>query len=217
MSAMLRRLALISSCLALVLPAMMVNSGNSLADGAATESLVPADPPEVGMFAEAWGVSEDDASKQLAAQDDAGRLQATLLDAEGDVFGGMWIDHDPSFQIVVRALPGSEARIQPYIDQARLTAVTRIEAADYTFQQLEKDQASLNALIPARVNFASGIDISLGRVEVWVDNPADAAALATSGLPESTVVVVRGLPIPSAQPQIQGGLTLFPCGLLCSL
>jgi hypothetical protein len=148
------------------------------------------------MFAEAWGVSADDARKQLAAQDDAGRLQATLSDAAGDVFGGMWIDHDPSFQIVVRTLPGSEARIQPYIDQAGLTDVTRIEAATYTFQQLEKDQASLDALIPARVNFASGIDVSLGRVQVWVDNPSDATALGASGLPESTVVSVGALPVP---------------------
>lgn len=197
MSAKLRRVGLISSSLALLLPAMIANTVTSLADGAvATESSVPTDPPEVGMFAEAWGVSADDARKQLAAQDDAGRLQATLSDAAGDVFGGMWIDHDPSFQIVVRTLPGSEARIQPYIDQAGLTDVTRIEAATYTFQQLEKDQASLDALIPARVNFASGIDVSLGRVQVWVDNPSDATALGASGLPESTVVSVGALPVP---------------------
>lgn len=156
------------------------------------------------MFAEAWGVSVDDVRKQLAAQDAAGRLQAALLAAEGDVFGGLWIDHEPSFQIVVRALPGSEARILPYIDQEGLTDVSRIEVAQYTFEQLEKDQASLNALAPAGVNFASGISVSLGRLEVWVDNTSDAAALEASGLPNSTVVLIGGQSRPVVQ--IYGGL-----------
>src|SRR5262245_26111896 len=135
----------------------------------------PEEPPELAMYAEAFGVPLAEVRQQWDASDDAGRLQQTLSKSEGDVFGGLWIQHLPTFQVVVRVLPGSEARIQQYVDEIGLTGVTRIVPTQTTLKQLETDQAALRTLIPREIDYASGIKVSEGTVRIWVETSAEAA------------------------------------------
>lgn len=167
--------------------------------------------PEVGNsdlddYVSAYGVSAEEARQEWTATDAAGELQAQLVETEADVFGGLWIEHEPTFAIVVSVLPGGEKAVQEHIDHLGLAAVARIQQGQRTLEQLRRDQASVSAVAPVEVDFAAGVDQSEGRVKVFVQTAEDASLLASLPLPESVVVIQQSLPTPAVE--IYGGLSL---------
>jgi hypothetical protein len=173
---------------------------------AADPSEVPTENADLEDYSTAYGVTPEQARLEWEATDLAGELQVVLIDAEADIFGGLWVEHEPSFAVVVAVLPGGEKAVQEHIDRLGLTAVTRLQEAKFTLAQLRSDQALLGAIAPFGVEFASGIDQSMGRVEVSVESAEDVAAFQQVPLPESVVIIQEGLPTPTAE--VYGGLSL---------
>lgn len=177
---------------------------DSLADG----------EPEVGNsdlddYVSAYGVSPQEARAQWTAADTAGELQVELVKTEADVFGGLWIEREPNFAIVVGVLPGGEKAVEEHIDHFGLAGVARIQQVPRTLEQLRADQAAISAVAPAGIDFAAGVDQSENRVKVFVQTADDAMLLASVPLPESVVIIQQGLPTPAVE--IYGGLSLTTC------
>lgn len=170
--------------------------------------------PEVGNadlddYVSAYGVSPEEAREEWKVTDAAGELQEQLVKTEADVFGGLWIEREPTFAIVVGVMSGGEKAIQEQIDGLGLSGVARIQEVQRTLEQLRMDQAALDAVVPAGVDFAAGVDQSEGIVEVFVETAEDASLLASVPLPESVVINQRSLPTPAVE--IYGGLSLTTC------
>lgn len=77
-----------------------------LAPGCTTESSVG--PPvsdalqrDAEAYAEAQNVPLDEAIRRLRLQDPVGELNAVLQEQEAGVFGGLWIQHEPEYQVIV--------------------------------------------------------------------------------------------------------------------
>lgn len=189
-----------------VATAPAASRGDSPPSPAADPSEEPTENADLEDYSTAYGVTPDQARLEWEATDLAGELQVVLIEAEADVFGGLWVEHEPTFAIVVRVLPGGEKAVQEQIDRLGLSEVARIDLGQRTLQQLHKDLASLDTVIPSGVDFAAGVDQSEGRVQVFVQTAEDAILLASVALPESVVVVQQGLPAPAVE--IYGGLSL---------
>jgi hypothetical protein len=155
-------------------------------------------------YAADFGLTTAQAREEWALTEAAGKLQAALMKNQSDVFGGMWIEHEP-FGIGLSVLPGGESAVRSEMERFGLTTVTTLETAGQTLEALRRDQAALDLLIPSDIDFSSGIDQSRGVIEVTVENSSDAATVSGLGLPDSVVVTVGGLPTPAVA--IYGGLS----------
>jgi hypothetical protein len=164
------------------------------------------DQRDLEWYATAHGVSLLEGEAQLATMDIARELQADLRASQSDAFGGLWISHEPHFQVVVNMLEGQESRALPYIDKLGLADVTQVVAATYTEDELHRDQDAVATKVPLGGSYATGIDIRLNRVNVYVESEQDVAVYKEAEFAPSVVVVQKDLPTP--QVQIYGGLTL---------
>jgi uncharacterized iron-regulated membrane protein len=58
-------------------------------------------------YADAQGVSLDEAIRRLRQQDPIGELNAVLRERESDVFGSLWIQHQPEHKVIVLCFAGA--------------------------------------------------------------------------------------------------------------
>lgn len=155
--------------------------------GATTENA------DLTEYQDAYGVTAEQARAEWELTDLAGELQASLVKTTPEVFGGLWVDHEPAFEIVVNVVHGGEALVQQQIELLGLAAVTRVQETQFTYVQLLSDQALLNDIAPPGIEFASGIMPSIGGVVLSVASDEDAAAFQAVSLPESISIVVEPL------------------------
>jgi len=147
-------------------------------------------------YAEDQGISLDEAIRQLRLQDPVGELNAVLQEREGDVFGGLWIQHEPEYRVIV-LVTGDEERIRRrYVAGGPLEGEVEVQQAEATLEELEAAQAAtMRTLgeVGSRAN--SGIKVQENCVSVFVANPEalqeklDAAGAA---LPEPVCIEVTG-------------------------
>jgi hypothetical protein len=137
----------------------------------------PASPdhmnPEAAAYAEAFGVSIDEASRRLAIQAQIGPLRDALRDAAGLRWAAGWLEHEPVFRYVV-TLKG-EGR-----DLAALTVdwplpVHFIYGAVYTEDELVAAMIRISALLHDRLPSAGMMpDVRSGSIVVnGPDAPSD--------------------------------------------
>ncbi|MGQ0669973.1 MAG: hypothetical protein ACT4PO_09930 [Actinomycetota bacterium] len=160
-------------------------------------------------YASIFRVSVDEAVARFALQDAAGDLDAELAEKEPATFGGLWIEHEPAFRVIVLFTSGGNATLAPYVQGTDMAKVVEVREARRTLTQLQADQAAVSSLAPAGVDFATSISVFENRVEIQTASPDAYQAFTglASQLPESAVVVqVEDLPSPVAD--IYGGLPL---------
>lgn len=92
-------------------------------------------------YAEYFGVSMEAARRALILQDDAGKLEATLMEHERAYIAGFRIEHLPEFHIVISVVEGGEAGIRSFVEETPLRDVTQFELVSLTLDELLKDQA----------------------------------------------------------------------------
>lgn len=178
---------------------------------AGNDSAVAASP-EVAALVETYGLSLPKAEERLVQQDEAGRLEATLLEALGDRFAGLWIHQTPDFRVSVAVVDGAEDSARSVIDDSPLRGVVNVVAADNSLAELVQAATVLRSrtdLVP----FDLDVDVVRNRVVVYVTSRAalnDYMAETRLALPDSaTVEIVDELSHPAAD--IYGGLSLS-CG-----
>jgi hypothetical protein len=122
--------------------------------------------------ADRYRIDVDEAIRRLRVGDEISRLNAALMSDEGDTFGGLWVEHEPAFRVVVSFTRDGEQTIQPYLQgkpwadlvevrEVRATHEELLSAAILTRRALEQ--------LPFQVR--ASVDIQGNRVAVWVTDP----------------------------------------------
>jgi len=147
-------------------------------------------------YAEDQGIPLDEAIRQLRLQDPVGELNAVLQEREGDVFGGLWIQHEPDYRVIV-LVTGDEERIRRrYVAGGPLAGEAEIREAEVTLEELMAAQAMTMRTLEAVGSRAdSGIKVEENCVSVFVADPEALQAkldAAGAALPEQVCIEATG-------------------------
>lgn len=176
-----------------------------------------ADPlvQDAQWYANDQNVPLQEAVRRLRLQYSIGDLDAELMAQEPDTYGGLWIQHQPQFGVVVRFTRDGEQKIRPYVEGGPLADLVETRQASATFRQLEADQAKASRLaaflgVPAE----SGIDVKTNVAYLNLVDPARLnRVLQTSGFSLPNEVAVREVErlLTPSEP-VYAGLKINPAG-----
>lgn len=198
------------------------------APAAAQTETVPSDDPlvqDAAQYAAAYEVDLEEAVRRLRLQPAIGELEAELAAREPATFAGIWIQHSPTYLVIVQHTPRGAARFRDRLQSKDLgelagsieqrtvrLSLKRLQAIQATAHQVAKEQG-----IPAD----SMINVAENRVELRTTAPGDltkalsVAARASKkaaalGLTENVeIVAVERLGEPQAY--VTGGLPVTSC------
>ena len=172
-------------------------------------------------YAAEVGVSIDEALERLKLQSTIGQLETELRLQEADTFAGMWIEHTPTFEIVVQFTDYvDDTRMQSYIEQGLLTDMINVQTAQWSLAQLEANQAmAISTAQEMGVTVESGINVFKNQVELYVEEEADLNLLVEQAAltPESVLNDDTGMEFikvdafSTADANIFGGLAMSTC------
>ena len=174
-------------------------------------------------YATTYDVEVDEALSRLRRQAAIGKLNAELAEKERATFAGLWVQHEPSYLIIVQLAGGGEGRLQRLLQSEEfheLYPFVDVRPAKRSLQALAAIQAAAHKAARAQgVPVESSIDIPKNRVSLFTTQPsllinslraADetrAAVGAESLLEDATVVEVDILSSPARY--LNGGQHLF--------
>ena len=170
---------------------------------------------DAAPYAEYYGLSLDEAIQRLELQGPVGNLQEQLMTTKSEVFGGMWIEHEPDFRVVVLLTVGDEEVVAPFVEGGPLDGQIEVRSAEETYESLQSIQRNtIDALREAGdIVFESTINQQQNRVELYVtDREAvdNARQEGSVNLHERVdIIVVSQLGDDDAD--IFAGLSLTPC------
>lgn len=127
-------------------------------------------PPttETEMYARRLGITIEEAERRFKLQEAAGKLQAELSNKEVETFAGLWIEHTPTFKVIVQFTRNGEETVKPYL-QPDLAAVVEVRTAKYSYLELQNAQnQAISSLRSLGIQFDSAIDVSKNHVLVKV-------------------------------------------------
>jgi hypothetical protein len=148
-------------------------------------------------YAKQFDVTVEEATERLQFQDGIGELNAALTANEADTFGGLWIEHEPDYRVVVLFTRKGERTIRPYLAGKPYAHLVEVRQARYTLAELETIYAQATCEL-AKLDFGvnvqldvpgNGIEIPVGDRE-WFESELRRAG---ARLPEGVeLVVVEG-------------------------
>jgi hypothetical protein len=129
-------------------------------------------------YAAQFGVSIGEATRRLALQRKASRLQERLRADHPDSFAGLYVENTGKFRVVTRFKgAGGNEKLKGSTQDAELLADTETEDAAETIPEARgRQQRLIAALKRAGVTADSGFDIKTGTVVLYVLNKAEALA-----------------------------------------
>lgn len=131
-----------------------------------------------------------------AVPDDPGDLQVLLLENEANVFGGLWIEHDPAYRVVIHVTRDARRIYRRYIKGTALEGVADVRRVELTWAELEQAQAmTMRTLAEIGSSASTSIDVRENCVTVYAsDEEALRTKLTASGasLPDAVCVVAVG-------------------------
>lgn len=162
-------------------------------------------------YADHYGVTLDEAARRLALGPEVSKLQSRLRRNESESFAGLWVEHTPEYQVVVRFTDNGNQTIRPYIRSGTLNRMVEVRTADLSEATLIKSQYRAAQLADKLgIDKDSSVDVRNNRVEFNVLDKSDLhSKLDSRGLSLPTgvsVVQVASLSKPTAD--IFGGKTL---------
>jgi hypothetical protein len=133
----------------------------------------PALRQDAAAYAEAYDVSGDEAVRRLSLQDDIGDLNARLTAEEVDTFGGLWIQHEPDYRVLVLFTRNGRRTLRKYVKGGPLACITEARKAEATWAELESLQtATIQMLERIGSGAGTGIDVKNNCVALMAANPA---------------------------------------------
>ncbi len=168
------------------------------------------------LYAQQFHVPIAEARQRLQWQVLAGELEEKISDAYPESFSGLWIEHAPSFRVVVLLTEPEPARgkLELMVSQGPLSGKLEVRRAVYGLKTL-REQKTQARLTMQRSGIEADIDIDVraNRVVLYTLNSSRAES-ALQGirrqLPEGlSVVEVDELAVPTAN--IYGGLPSTDC------
>jgi hypothetical protein len=180
----------------------------------------PVDDPlatDAMAYAERFGVSQDEALRRLRLQESIGILGATLEAAEPATYGGLSIENEPSYRVIVRFTEGTPDLAAYVHDRAVADLITVVPVQTSLARLREAAAESIAAAVAAGIDGAVSVDVRTNRVVVEVvRSTATRLGLSASSAerqptrltlpPEAVIVEVATAP--SRQLNIYGGLAL---------
>ena len=146
--------------------------GERIAQAAGNESSNPL-LQDAQAYADDHGVVVEEALYRLSLQDTIGDLGARLESEERDTFAGLWVEHEPSYRVVVAFTRSGETTLAPYISGTSLADIVEVRIAAVTYEELQSIQTETSRLLePLGTPFSSGINIQENLVELYVTDLA---------------------------------------------
>jgi streptogrisin C len=180
-------------------------------DAPPSESLLE----DAATYAERYGVSLDEAVRRLRVQSKVGELEAALSREEHASFSGLWLEHEPTFRVVLSFTDSAAPlRLLPALPElGSMQGEVEVREARWTLADLEKDQAAAIAL-SKQLGFVVDADINVreNRVELYVVEDREIISglrSAERALPASVVVI--GVDRLAQPQQLDGGETFIDC------
>lgn len=123
-------------------------------------------------YAEEMGVTLDEAMRRFQYMDEIGQLNAVLTADEPGTFAGLWVEHQPEFQVTVAFTRRGERTIRPYIQDKPWAHLVEVRKASVTLTELEAIQADVWRILQ-ELDFGvnSALDVQGNRIVVWVTDP----------------------------------------------
>ena len=122
-------------------------------------------------YAAAFNVSIDEAVRRLKLQDAISLLDAALQVNESAIFGGFWIEHTPTFRVIIQLTYGSEKDILKYITLPEIADIIEVVSVSNTYVSLKEQHADIISLADMiKVPFESGIVFQKNQIEIYVTN-----------------------------------------------
>lgn len=129
--------------------------------------------PDIRIYANDNGVEVEEAAYRLSLQEPIGKLNACLEGREEDTFAGLWIEHEPRFQVFVSFTRDGEDTLAPYITGTALEDIVETRSAAFTYQELMDVQAETDRLLkPLNTPYSSGINVQENLVELHITDLA---------------------------------------------
>lgn len=157
---------------------------------AATPGASPND--DANVYADRHRISVDEAVRRLSLQTAAGELAATLDAIHPSGFAGLWIEHEPSFQVVIAAVPSAMTATRELVRSTVLSTTLDdsivFRPAPYALDELVQAQNEISGF--ARLNrLDTSTDIMRGRVLISASDDNGLNAIAHASLPEAVVAM----------------------------
>lgn len=129
--------------------------------------------PIAVSYAQMHKVSLIEAKKRLARQPDIARLDKQLARERPDVFAGLYIEHEPTYRVVVKFTQDAKATLARYTSDPVFVA----ETAPYSLEFLTAAQDELGEqLVKSKTEFELGLDLRSSAIDVSVRDPAAVSA-----------------------------------------
>jgi antitoxin component of RelBE/YafQ-DinJ toxin-antitoxin module len=121
------------------------------------------------QIAKDMGISVEDAIRRLENQDSIGRLGAALEQYEAETFAGLWIQHAPTYRVVVAFTRDGEETIQPYIEHLPFADLIEVRSVAVNYAELRAIQQEAHQLLdPLGLSVSSGVNVQQNVVELYV-------------------------------------------------
>lgn len=164
----------------------------------------------VEYFQKAYSLSATEARRRLLLQDRIGALAEKLETNEATVFGDLYIEHQPSYRIVVGLTRGGKEVVQKYTSDADILAALDVQTVARTIGELRSTQDRLlTQLATLKVKSFSIIDPKTGLIKLIAPDLGPLRQLvATKALILLDYVVLETGPLSEktqARPYISGG------------
>ena len=162
----------------------------------ATAPLDDALVQDAQAYADDYGLELEEAARRLALQETIGALNAELAEKEPSTFAGLWVEHEPDFQVFVRFTQDGASTLQPYIEGGPLEGMVEVRDADASLEELRAaHRTAMQAIDELGIDVTSAVDVVENRVAVFVADPdwfqgqLDGAGII---LPDHVELVVAG-------------------------
>ena len=135
----------------------------------ATPDVSPALLMDARSYAADLGVELDEAVRRLIGQEAIGELDQELQSSESATFGGLWIQNEPDYRVVVAFTREGEETIRPYVDGTSVADIAEVRQVEMSLVELKKARREAVSMVK-ELGFkaSSGIDLPNNMVELYL-------------------------------------------------
>lgn len=120
-------------------------------------------------YARDFGVDIDEAIRRLNLQEAIGLLNFKLATEEADYFGGLYVEHQPVFQVVVLFTRDRYSALRSHLENGPLEGMVTTRLVESSLRELEATQiATSEAFASLHIPFEHDINIRENQVEVYI-------------------------------------------------
>lgn len=164
------------------------------------------------MLSQRFSITAAQAQERIDLQEEISRLSQSLAEANPDSFGGIWVEHEPTYKIIVAFNDSSDRTALRQSVSPTLRRYLQILPVRRSLKSIRDDQAIiLSALASAGVEMTISYEPKSQKFQLDVADPAQGDRLRDLVPPSlrADVQVRRGLSTREVQSGVQSGDALY--------